>query len=442
MSKLSKKPDSIPAPDKPQRLFYGWVIVGVAFLIGFTQAGVFQNILSIFMKPMALEFGWNRSFITGAIAVGSLGGGLVSPFIGPFLDRHGPRKVAFWGILILSLGLVALSGLSQIWQLYLFFGMGRLIAVGLLSLVTVVCISNWFERKRGRAMGIAQLGSRFGTAALPPLVQAMILSFGWRFAWAALGIVVFLLSAIPSLLFLKRRPEDMGLRPDGEGPDTATSDSLDAAASGIPKAGREGADRKTEPLWERKQIFRTRAFWLLLIVSSIMLFGGAGTNFHLYPFMTDQGLSPAIAVMVISTVSVCSAFGGLLTGFLAERFSVKHLLAVALASLGIVFVSIFPAVGHPTLIFSFAVVFGLLRGGVMPLLPLIWVEFYGSRSSGTVMGLGGPFRLTANALGPVFGALCFDAWDSYRVPFLVFPALFVLAGLVTLITTPPTPDLS
>jgi len=201
---------------RPGGPYYGWIIVGVVFLIGFTEAGVFQNILSIFMKPMAGEFGWSRSMITGAIAVGSLGGGVLSPFIGPVLDRYGPRKAAFYGILILSIGLLALSFLSQIWQLYLFFGAGRMIAMGVLNLVIAVSVSNWFIKKRGRAMGIAQLGSRLGAAAFPLLAQFLILFIGWRTAWAGLGMMIFILSAVPSLLFLKRRPEDMGLLPDGE----------------------------------------------------------------------------------------------------------------------------------------------------------------------------------------------------------------------------------
>ena len=128
----------------PFGVYYGWVIVSVAFLVGITQAGVFQNILSIFMIPMEAEFGWSRSFITGAIAVGSLAGGFAGPFLGPFMDRHGPRMMAFYGITILSCGLIALGWLSSLWQLYLFFGTGRMIAAGLLNLVVTVSVSNWF----------------------------------------------------------------------------------------------------------------------------------------------------------------------------------------------------------------------------------------------------------------------------------------------------------
>ena len=164
--------------------FYGWIIVGVAFLIGITQSGAFQPILAIFMKPMANEFGWSRSAITGSIAVGSLSAALLSPFIGPVLDRHGARMTAFWGILFLSLGLVGMTFVSRIWQLYLFFGMGRMIAVGILLLVISVSVSSWFIRKRGRAMGIVSLGPRLGSVFLPLLAQFFILVFGWRLAWS------------------------------------------------------------------------------------------------------------------------------------------------------------------------------------------------------------------------------------------------------------------
>jgi len=178
--------------------FYGWIIVVVSFLISFTESGVFQNILSIFMKPMVEEFGWSRASVTGAIAFGSICGGPLSLLIGPIMDKHGPRMVSFWGVFLLSLGLGAMTFVNHLWQLYLFFGVGRMISVGVLSLSTAVSVSNWFVRFRGRAMGIAKIGERLGSALLPMLIQFVILTLGWRLAWGALGAVVFLMSGIPA----------------------------------------------------------------------------------------------------------------------------------------------------------------------------------------------------------------------------------------------------
>lgn len=412
-----------------KKIFYGWTIVTVAFLIGLTQAGVFQNVLSIFLKPMAEAFGWNRSIITGSIAVGSLAGGILSPLVGPRLDHYGPQKPAFWGITILSAGLIALSQLSSVWQLYLFFGTGRMIASGLLALVVTVSVSNWFIEKRGRAMGISQLGSRIGIAFLPLLVQHIIISYGWRTAWAVLGIIVFAFSALPSLIFLKRRPEDIGLLPDGRAPE----ENLGTG----PERQESRFNLENEPVWTRKTAFRTTSFWQLVFVMCVIYLVGAGANFHLFPFMTDQGLPPTMAVLVITVLSVCAALGGVLFGFLAERVSVKKLMGGVLITIGILFFLVFWAVKDPVWMFIFAVVYGTVRGGVLPLIFLLWTEFYGRRSSGTVLGIAGPFRLAANAAGPVSAAICFDLFHSYWIPFSAFTFLLLMAGFLCLVTKPP-----
>ena len=102
--------------------YYGWVIVGVSFLIGFTESGVYQNILSIFMKPMVDELGWSRASVPGAIAFGSFCGGILALAIGPLVDKYGPRMLTFWGVFFLSLGLGSLMYVQRLWELYLFFG--------------------------------------------------------------------------------------------------------------------------------------------------------------------------------------------------------------------------------------------------------------------------------------------------------------------------------
>ena len=418
-----------------KKIFYGWTIVAVAFLIGITQAGVFQNVLSIFLKPMANEFGWNRSMITGSIAVGSLAGGFLSPFIGPYLDRYGPRKLAFWGISILSGGLIALSQLSEIWQLYLFFGTGRMIASGLLGLVVTVSVSNWFIEKRGRALGISQLGSRIGIAFLPLLVQYIIINFGWRTAWAVLGLIVFMFSAIPALIFLKRRPEDVGLLPDGRKP--AEQIGVVGFEKPLEIESKPIVLLENEPIWNRREVFRTKAFWHLTIVMSIIFFVGAGANFHLFPFMTDEGIPPEIAVLVITVLSISSAIGGVFFGFLAERGSIRKLMGTIFITNGLLFFSVFWFVENQVWLFIFAIVYGAIRGGVLPLVFLIWTDFFGRRSSGTVLGLSSPFRLTANAGGPVFAAICFDFLHSYWIPFTTFSVLLILAGLISLVAKPP-----
>ena len=421
--------------------FYGWIIVAVSFLIGFTESGVFQNILSIFMKPMVDEFGWTRASVTGAIAVGSVCGGLLSLVVGPILDRYGPRMVSFWGILILSLGLGALTFVDSLWQFYLFFSIGRMVAVGVLSLAISVSVANWFVRYRGRAMGITRVGDRLGSALLPLMVQFLILALGWRLAWGTLGIVVFLISGIPALIFLRHRPEDMGLLPDGapplpDGPGTG---------DGLRKEDRGDAlSTDTEPLWTRIEATRTGAFWMLTLISSLIPFQQAGINFHLYPFLTDQGFSETTSVLILSTVAVTGMVGAPVWGALTERFRIQHLMAANVVGNGLLFLALYWTILFKVdgplgigIIFLLASLHGIFHGGRNPMLPVIWADFFGRRSLGSIYSLANPFYFAANALGPIFAGLCFDLLGSYAFPFYFFVVVFFLTGIVTLRMRPP-----
>ena len=422
--------------------FYGWVIVGVSFLIGVTEVGVFQNILSIFMKPMTQDFGWSRAAVTGAIAVGSICGGLVSPFVGPILDRYGPRLVAFLGIVFFSLGLFALMFIRHLWQLYLFFGMGRMIAYGVLGLVVTVSVSNWFVRRRGRALGITWIGERVGSALLPVMITFLILAYGWRMAWGVLGVVVFLMSGLPAVLFLRRRPEDMGLLPDGAVsiPDGKKPDGSLTTETRTEAAIVEDA----EPAWTRPQATRTRAFWTLTLLTCLIPFLQGGINFHIYPFLTDQGISQKTAVLVISTIAAFGAPGSVIWGMLADRVRIQSLLAINVFGSGLVFLLLYWTVGFELtdgfrtgIVFVLAALNGMLHGGRNTLVSLIWPAFFGRIGLGSIYSFSIPFKSIANACGPFFAAICFDIFGSYALPFYLFATTYIIVGVISIRTQPP-----
>ncbi|MEW6670764.1 MAG: MFS transporter [Thermodesulfobacteriota bacterium] len=425
-----------------QKPYYGWIIVGVTFLIGMTESGAVQNILSVFMKPMIAEFGWSRTAVTGSIAFGSICAGILSPFVGPLLDRHGPKLVAFWSILFMSIGLVCMSLITRIWQLYLFFGLGRMLAVGVLSMVITVTVSNWFIRQRGRAMGVTWLGPRMGSVILPALIQFIILTLGWRMAWGVLGTLIFLISGVPSWLFLRRRPEDIGLLPDGaptpsenHHPNTTT-----AAPATI------SSEDNIDPTWTRAQALRTRGFWNLTFLHSLLPFIQAGINFHIFPFLTDNGLDEMTAVLVLSTIAVSGALGSVGWGYFSERYHIQRFLAVNIFSNGLVFLLLFWVVQFKVtlgfgvgIIFVLAAVHGLIHGGRHPIMDSVWGHFFGRKALGSIFSFASPFRFTANACGPVFAAFCFDIFGSYSIPFYLFTAIFFISGSISLIMKPPRP---
>ena len=423
-----------------QKPFYGWTIVGVTFLIGMTESGAVQNILSVFMKPMIAEFGWTRTAVTGSIAFGSICAGILSPFVGPLLDRHGPKMVAFWSILVMSAGLVSMALVTRIWQLYLFFGLGRMIAVGVLSMVITVTVSNWFIRQRGRAMGVTWLGPRVGSVILPALLQFIILTLGWRMAWGVLGTLVFLISGVPAWLFLRRRPEDVGLLPDGV-PQYSEIKQHDNIAT-QPTSTKEISD----PIWTRAHAIRTREFWKLTFLHSLLPFIQAGINFHLFPFLTDKGLEEMTAVFVLSTIAGFGALGSVVWGYFSERYNIQKFLAANIFSNGLVFLLFFWVVEYNAarnfgvvIIFVLAAIHGFIHGGRHPIMDSVWGHFFGRDALGSIFSFASPFRFTANALGPIFAAYCFDLIGSYTFPFYIFGTIFFISGSISLFMKAPIP---
>ncbi len=391
------------------------------------------------MKPMADEFGWSRATIAGAIAFGSILGGLVGPFVGPMIDRHGPRLAAFWSILILSLGLVGISLVNRIWQLYVCFGVGRMVAVGMLALIVSTCVSNWFIRRRGRAMGIAWLGPFFGSVLLTLLAQYFISALGWRIAWVMVGLTMFLMSGIPSLIFLRQRPEDMGLLPDGD--EISTNHLTGGHSAGEPKGIALISEQAS---WTRNQAIRTAPFWLLTAAWGLVQFVQAGMNFHIFPFLTDQGVRPVTAVIFLAVMQVSSAAGSVGWGFLAEKYRVNYMLASNVFLNGLAFFLVYQ-VGMLKIsgslgiliLFIMATLNGLSYGGRNPLINTVWADYFGRRNLASIIGFSSPFRFTANAIGPVFAAFFYDIYGSYSFPFYFIVATFFATGIIFISTKAP-----
>lgn len=195
--------------------FYGWVVVAVTFVtmaIGVNARTAF----SLFFPPIISEFGWERGVTAGAFSFGFVVSGVVSPLIGRLMDRAGPRAVMELGVALMGGGLLLAPLTSEPWHLYVTIGV--MVGAGSVCLGysgQSLFLPNWFIRKRGFAIGIAFAGVGIGSVTLLPWVQHMIEETGWRTACTAMGLLILIVLA-PINLFLRKRPEDIGLRPDGD----------------------------------------------------------------------------------------------------------------------------------------------------------------------------------------------------------------------------------
>ncbi len=403
---------------------YGWVIVAVAFIAAFSEVSFYNPVLGVFVRPLEHEFGWNRLTVALAITMGNVGGALLSPVAGAALDRRGPRLLVGTGAAVMGMSLLALSLTQTLWWFYFFFFFGRATAVGAISLAISVVVSNWFIRNRGMAMGIALLGSRAGMALLPLMVQLVLLWSNWRVAWLVLGIVVLAVAVVPSLRFLRRRPEDIGLLPDGETTPTAGPTEED--------------DKEGEPEedWTLAQAARTPAFWLVTLATSHVFIISGSVNLHQMPHLVDQGLSPMLAVGVVSTSAVFGGIGGLLAGILQARLGGRWTLAMALTGAAAGLVILINA-DNPLLAYGYGMWYGLSFGAMFTMTQVIYAEYFGRKALGRIRGAVAPLHIAFNAAGPPLAGWAFDVSGSYTRVFSAFVILLAIAVVWMLLAVPP-----
>ena len=312
------------------KLYYGWLIVLVVGLCGVAETADFNPVIGAFIKPITSDFGWSRSTFVGATSLGTLLGGLAAVFVGPFVDKHGARWVLFAGFLLAGGALIARGTINNLAQFYAVTILSRLAVGSFIGLSLSVLIPNWFIKKRGRAVALSNLGVRFGVAVQPLIAISLISAYGWRTSTVCLGLLTWGLTLLPVALIIRRRPEDLGLLPDGEvsAPDKNSKSNGGAFAAAPPK--------KAEQSFTAKQAMRSRTFYLLIISFSFVFFVSTGTNLHLIAFLGDRGLSAGASSAVVTVWSSIGVIGTLTSGFLSERVHIRYIA---------IFVYIFLALG-------------------------------------------------------------------------------------------------
>ena len=418
---------SIPALWPFKRIFYGWGIVGVSVLVSFAQVPMYGPVLSVFVNPIHKDMGWSHFEISAAFTAGSLFGSLLSSIVGGQLDRYGARAAVVVAGMIVTGALVGLAVMQEVWQFWGLFGVGRTAALVGINLGTSVAVGNWFVRKRGRAVSFLGIGLRSGQALMPlVLITPIIVAYSWRHAYMALAVVTFVLIVVPAWLFIRRRPEDFGLLPDGDAPDVATTATGDSRT----------VVQDVEESFTLQEARKTMAFWLITIAVMMVVFAQTSVNLHAVASVIDRGVSESLSgafVFIIMGTAALSAYGW---GALMDRIHVRWVTAVATIFSGAAMVVIIFA-DNLSLAVTFAVLFGLGTGGWTLAQTLLFANYFGRRHLGAIRGLSQLLSGPLGAAGPFLAGGIRTFTGSYELSFIIFFVALVVVFLALVLARPP-----
>ncbi len=407
---------------RPQSdIFFGWWIVGGAFVIYFVGGGLL-NTGTVYFKALSTDLGLSRGALSGAFSLGFLIAGVSSPIWGRIADRRGARAAFLPGVLLTGVLCVLLSRVASLASLYVLYVLFAVSSAGISLVPVSVIISKWFTQKRGRAIGIAYMGEGLGSLALTPVAGVLVATVGWRHAYILSGFVL-LVALTPVALWMKS-PEDVGVVPDG----------LDWAPS------RPGttADDPVCKGFSLADGLRTPAFWMVALSWLVAMMPLAAVGLHQVPFMTDLGFSTERAALAAGGVGGMSVLGRLGLGLMSERLPIRPIYAACYLLMGVAIAALWitPRVGSSALILYVAL-FGIAVGGAFALSSLLVGDLFGVQALGEIFGLLGLAATIGGAIGGTGAGLLFDAAGSYDAVFALSVALSVLAaGLMLLVKAP------
>lgn len=374
-------------------------IVATAFLSLFGIVGFAYYGLPFFYDFMVKEYGWSRTVVTSGNAIGKLIVGPLFGFVaGWMIDKYGPRRLMLSGVLMMGVALIGLSFSDNLAMFYLFYVFNALGYVCGGPLPCQVIISRWFDKNRGKAMGIAYLGIGTGGALVPQIAAGLEKHIGWHNALASLGVLIILF-ALPMVYFIK---------------------------GASVKAVEPGRKDDTIPI---RNILSDRNFYLLALGSMCSIGAVGGVGQHLKLYLRDINYSQADAANVMSFVLLSSLAGRLLMGWLADIFHRKYvMLLIYLIVASAIPLLLFP--DFPGRIYIFAVIFGIGLGGDYMIIPLMAGDLFGIRALGRTMGIILVADGVAESMFPMLVGRLYDSASSYAPGFIVLICVALTGAVI------------
>lgn len=409
--------------------FYGWLIVAIAFVtmaIGVTARTAF----SLLLPPLIDEFHWDRGLVAGAFSFGFLVSAILGPLVGRVIDARGPRIVILTGVALASSGLFLSQFIQQPWQFYATLGV--LVGGGANMMTYTVhsqFLPNWFLRRRGLAISLAFAGAGVGAVVLLPWLQSIILTQGWRASCTAMGVLVLFVVA-PLSLFVRKRPEDIGLLPDGA--------IAQLASAGRPKALNIADPQWAATDWTLARATRTMRFWWIAVGYFCALVAWYAIQVHQTKYLTEIGYSPVIAAWALGAVPIVGIPGQIILGALSDRIGREWIWTVGCAGFALCSAALMAMEYAPTPMLLYVMVFaqGFLGYALTSVMGPIVVEIFEGPQYATIFGTITVALLGGGAFGPWMAGAIHDATGSYQLAFALIIACCLVSSAAIWLAAP------
>lgn len=380
--------------------YYGWRVVLAACLGVMAGFGsLFVYTFAVFVKPLSTEFAWSREEISRGFGIAAITLGLISPLLGRWLDRFGPRRIILPCMTVFGCAIASLALLhSQLWQFYLTCFVLGVVGNGAAHLAYSRSISTWFRERLGMALALVMVGAGLGAMILPLVAQSIISHSGWRAAYASLGCIASLLGLPLSWRYVRERAQPR------------------AASAPLVLTGMS---------WQEG--LRSFPFWIVVLVLFVGSISMNGAITHLVALLTDRGVSAKEAALCASLLGGSSLLGRIAAGWLLDRFfGARVAFAITvLAAAGLFLLA--RASNFPAGCLAAALI-GVGAGGEAATTPYLLTRYFGLRAFSTLYGITWTFYAAAGAIGPIILGRAYDSTGSYASLLVALSSALALAA--------------
>ena len=415
-----------------RRFFYGWVILAVTCFAMIGTGPGQSHLIGLYFEDISREMtfsfaadwmaGNRQTALTFAYGGATFLAAFLLPYVGKLLDRYGPTVVL--SLVIVGLAVTAaLFSLARDWAAFaVAFGFLRFLGQGSLMLACVNMVSQWFDKRRGFALGIMSLGFPLSMAMHPPICQWLADLVGWRTSWVWLGISTLVLFLPPILFLAHSKPELLGLKPDGVSTNSSNASNPD-----------------NEPeIWglTRREALRTPAFYI--ITAGLTALSMLVTTLHVFfkGILTSHGLEPQTATLMFTVTGITAAISMPIVGLMLDKLRTDWMFCGGLLVMVASLVSVTFVRDLPTAVI-FAIIFGINNGVTMTFFGFLWPRYFGRRHLGSIQGIGQMVGIVGASIGAIPYAIAYDqAWELELTLRVLAEIPLVIAGVALFLREP------